>query len=68
MQCFNSISESPSEIYMNRKRAADRYPKGAGLNPARVNIFQLTSVGSDYHKKVTNNVAQSALCFPQPPA
>ena len=32
-------------------RAADRYPKGASSNSARVNIFQLTSSVSDYHEK-----------------
>ena len=34
-----SISESSSGYY----EAADRYPEGASSNPARVNIFQLTS-------------------------
>ena len=39
MQCFNSISESSSEM------------EGASSNPARVNTFELTSAVSDYHEK-----------------
>ena len=30
---------------------ADWYPEGGSSNLARVNIFQLTSAVSDYHKK-----------------
>ena len=30
-----------------------RYPEGASSNPARVNVFQLTSAESDYHKKIS---------------
>ena len=33
------------------RRAADWYPASAHSNPARVNIFQLTSAMSDYHEK-----------------
>ena len=29
----------------------DRYSEGASSNPARVNIFQLTSAVSDYREK-----------------
>ena len=29
----------------------DRYPEGASSNPARVNVFQLTSAVLDYHEK-----------------
>ena len=33
-----------------RHRVTDRYPEGASSNPARINIFQLTSALSDYEK------------------
>ena len=31
-------------------RGADRYPESASLNPAQVNIFQLTLAVPDYHE------------------
>ena len=34
-----------------RGRAADWYPESASSNPARVNIWQLTSAVLDYHEK-----------------
>ena len=75
VQCFNSISELSSEIHeqnfvlhasnscrldSSTGRAADKYPEGVSSNPARVNIFQLTSAVSDYHgeKKVCSCISE----------
>ena len=40
---------NPCGLDSSTGRAAD--PEGASLNPARVNIFQLTSAVLDYHEK-----------------
>ena len=39
--------------------AVNRYPEGASSNPARVNIFQLTSAVSDYHEKTAKELVKS---------
>ena len=45
------LTSNPCGLDSSRDRAADRYPEGASSNPARVNIFKLTSAVSDYHQK-----------------
>ena len=39
----------------------DRYLEGASSNPARVNIFQLTSAVSDYHKNFCSVIFKISL-------
>ena len=64
VQCFNTISESSSEMHESNPcgldsstgRAADRYSEGASSNPVRVNTFQLTSAVSDYHEIISLHV------------
>ena len=48
-----------------RYAAADRYPEGASSNPARVNIFQLTSAVSDYHEKFLYTTTDLRLLVPR---
>ena len=45
------LASNPCGLDRPTGRAADRYPKGASSKLARVNIFQLISVVSDYHEK-----------------
>ena len=45
------LASNPCGLDNSTGRAADRYPDDASSNPARVNIFQLTSVVSDYGEK-----------------
>ena len=37
------LASNPCELDSSTGRAADRYPEDASSNPARVNIFRLTS-------------------------
>ena len=44
------LASNPCGLDSSRGRTAGRYPEGASSNPARVNIFQLTSAVLDYEK------------------
>ena len=41
----------PVDSIAHQVETADRYPEDASSNPARVNIYQLTSAASDYREK-----------------
>ena len=45
------LASDPCGLVRSTGRAADQYLEDASSNPARVNIFELTSAVSDYHEK-----------------
>ena len=57
------LASNPFGLDHSTGRAADRYSEGANSNPARVNIFQLTSAVSDYHEKFLFKATNSSHQF-----
>ena len=48
---WTKLVSNPCGLDNSTGRAAGRYSEDASSNPARVNIFQLTSAVSDFYEK-----------------